>query len=156
MQSRHRVEEFIAVYNHKDTPGALACFTQDAIYQDVTYGTHSGQDELKKMLERMFLEADACWKVRTLVADAERVAIEWTIDSQITAAVPQSAGKQVRLFAMGLFEFRGGKIASYREYLDFGQVLLQLGVSPEGLHRALSKKLARTLASADGDAAFDV
>jgi hypothetical protein len=33
---------------------------------------------------------------------------------------------------------------------------LQLGVSPEGLHRALSKKLARTLASADGDAAFDV
>jgi steroid delta-isomerase-like uncharacterized protein len=155
MQSRHRVEEFIAAYNHKDTPGALACFTRDAIYQDVTYGTHSGQDELKKMLERMFLEADACWKVRTLVADAERVAIEWTIDSQITAAVPQSAGKQVRLFAMGLFEFRGGKIASYREYLDFGQVLLQLGVSPEGLHRALSKKLARTLASADGDAAFD-
>jgi len=39
MQSRHRVEEFIAAYNHKDTPGALACFTQDAIYQDVTYGT---------------------------------------------------------------------------------------------------------------------
>ena len=66
--------------------------------------------------------------------------------------MPQSAGKRVRLFAMGLFEFRDGRIASYREYLDFGQVLLQLGVSPEGLHRALSKKLARTL-SADGGAA---
>ena len=156
MQSRHLVEEFIAAYNRKDAPGALACFTHDAIYQDVTYGTHSGQDELKKMLERMFLEADACWKIRTLVADAGRVAIEWTIDSQITAAVPQSAGKQVRLFAMGLFEFRDGRIASYREYLDFGQVLLQLGVSPEGLHRALSKKLARALTAADSNAAFDV
>ena len=54
---------------------------------------------------------------------------------------------------MGLFGFRDGRIASYREYLDFGQVLLQLGVSPEGLHRALSKKLARTLAEVDGDAA---
>jgi hypothetical protein len=75
----------------------------------VTYGTHSGQSELKKMLERMFLEADACWRVHTWVADAVRVAIEWTIDSQITAAVPQSAGKQVRLFAMGLFEFRCGR-----------------------------------------------
>src|SRR3954454_22042098 len=155
MQSRHRVEEFIAAYNRKDIAGALACFTDDAIYQDVTYGTHSGRGELKKMLERMFLEADAIWKVHTWVTEARRVAIEWTIDSQITAAVPQSAGKRVRLFAMGLFEFRDGRIARYREYLDFGQVLLQLGVSPEGLHRALSKKLARTLAAVDGDAAFD-
>jgi hypothetical protein len=38
-------------------------------------------------------------------------------------------------------------------HLDFGQVLLQLGVSPEGLHRALSKKLARTLTAADDGAA---
>ena len=102
MQSRDRVEEFIAAYNRKDIPGALACFTDDAVYQDVTYGTHSGQRELKKMLERMFLEADACWKVHTWVADALRIAIEWTIDSQITDAVPQSAGKRVRLFAMGV------------------------------------------------------
>jgi len=39
MQSRRRVEEFIAAFNRKDIPGALACFTDDAIYQDVTYGT---------------------------------------------------------------------------------------------------------------------
>jgi ketosteroid isomerase-like protein len=45
MQSRHRVEEFIAAFNRKDIPGALACFTDDAIYQDVTYGTHSGCDD---------------------------------------------------------------------------------------------------------------
>ena len=75
MQSRHRVEEFIAAYNRKDVPVALACFADDAVYQDVTYGTHSGQAELKKMLERMFLEADACWKVHTWVADATHVAI---------------------------------------------------------------------------------
>lgn len=152
MQSRHQVEEFIAAYR-KDIPAALACFTEDAIYHDVTYGTHSGHDALRKMLDRMFRDADGYWKVHTWVADATRVAIEWTIDSQITAAVPQSAGKRVRLFAMGLFEFRDGRIANYREYLDFGQVLLQLGVAPEGLHRALSKKLERTLTAADGGAA---
>jgi limonene-1,2-epoxide hydrolase len=148
MQSRLCVEEFIAAYNRKDLSGALACFTGDAVYQDVTYGTHSGQAELKKMLERMFREADARWSVHTWIADAQRIAIEWTIDSQITDAVPQSAGKRVRLFAMGLFEFRDGRIAGYREYLDFGQVLLQLGVSPESLHRALSRQLARTLTAA--------
>jgi steroid delta-isomerase-like uncharacterized protein len=152
MQSRHRVEEFIAAYNRKDVPVAVACFTDDAVYQDVTYGTHTGRSELKKMLERMFREADACWKVQTWVADTTRVAIEWTIDSHISAAVPQSAGKRVRLFAMGLFEFRADRIASYREYLDFGEVLLQLDVSPESLHRALSKKLARRLTAADGGA----
>jgi limonene-1,2-epoxide hydrolase len=148
MQSRLCVEEFIAAYNRKDVSGALACFTGDAVYQDVTYGTHSGQAELKKMLERMFREADARWSVHAWIADAQRIAIEWTIDSQITDAVPQSAGKRVRLFAMGLFEFRDGRIAGYREYLDFGQVLLQLGVSPESLHRALSRQLARTLTAA--------
>jgi limonene-1,2-epoxide hydrolase len=148
MQSRLCVEEFIAAYNRKDLSGALACFTGDAVYQDVTYGTHSGQAELKKMLERMFREADARWSVHTWIADGQRVAVEWTIDSQITDAVPQSAGKRVRLFAMGLFEFRDGRIAGYREYLDFGQVLLQLGVSPESLHRALSRQLARTLTAA--------
>jgi steroid delta-isomerase-like uncharacterized protein len=153
MQSRNRVEEFIAAYNRKDVSGALACFTDDAIYQDVTYGTHSGQVELKKMLEQMFCEADAQWKVQTWVADTIHVAIEWTIDSQITDAVPQSAGKRVRLFAMGLFEFRNGKIVHYREYLDFGQILVQLGVTPESLHRALSKKLARTLTAANDGAA---
>jgi steroid delta-isomerase-like uncharacterized protein len=146
MQSRACVEEFIAAYNRKDLSGALACFTDDAVYHDVTYGMHSGLTGLKKMLERMFREADACWSVRTWIVEAERVAIEWTIDSTITDAVPQSAGKRVRLFAMGVFEFRDGKIADYREYLDFGQVLVQLGVSPEGLHRALSKQLARRLA----------
>ena len=51
---------------------------------------------------------------------------------------------------MGLFEFRDGRIDDYREYLEFGQVLFQLGVSPEGLHRALSKKLARTITAVDG------
>ena len=70
MQSRLCVEEFIAAYNRKDISGALACFTGDAVYQDVTYGTHSGQAELKKMLERMFREADARWSVHTWIADA--------------------------------------------------------------------------------------
>jgi hypothetical protein len=37
-QSRHRVDEFIAAFNRKDIPAALACFTDDAIYHDVTYG----------------------------------------------------------------------------------------------------------------------
>jgi len=145
VQYRARVEEFIGAYNRKDISCALACFTGDAVYRDVTYGTHSGQAELKKMFRRMFREADALWSVHTWIAEAQRIAIEWTIDSQITDAVAQSAGKRVHLFAMGLFEFRDGRIARYREYLDFGQVLLQLGASPESLHRALSKQIARTL-----------
>jgi ketosteroid isomerase-like protein len=66
MQSRHRVEEFIAAFNRKDIPGALACFTDDAIYQDVTYGTHSGQDELKKMLARLTLLIGDCRLFRSL------------------------------------------------------------------------------------------
>jgi ketosteroid isomerase-like protein len=76
MQSRVCVEEFIAAYSRKDISGALACFTDDAVYHDVTYGMHSGQAGLRKMLERMFREADACWSVRTWIVEAERVAIE--------------------------------------------------------------------------------
>ena len=42
MRSRQRVENFIDAFNRKDVAAAVACFTDDAVYQDVTYGTHRG------------------------------------------------------------------------------------------------------------------
>ena len=88
MQSRHRAEEFIAAYNRKDVPGALACFTEDAVYQDVTYGTHSGQGELslrnrlKLLPEQPAGQADADRERQVRPRLPSRVAQRVEVDAQ--------------------------------------------------------------------------
>jgi len=59
----------------------------------------------------------------------------------VTDAVPRSAGRKIRLRGMSLFELEGGLIAAYREYVDTGVVMLQLGLSPESLAKVLAKRL---------------
>jgi hypothetical protein len=79
--------------------------------------------------------------MHVVVADALRSAAEWSFSYTVSDAVPRSAGRKVRLSGMSLFELKGGKIQSYREYTDMGVALLQLGFAPESLARALSRRL---------------
>lgn len=55
-------------------------------------------------------------------------------------AIPRSAGRAVRFKGMSLFELEGGKIAAYREHVDVGAALLQLGFTPEALAKVLARK----------------
>ena len=59
----------------------------------------------------------------------------------VTEAVPRSAGRRIRFRGMSLFELEGGRIAAYREYVDTGVALLQLGFAPESLAKVLARRL---------------
>jgi len=85
------------------------------------------------------------------------VAIEWTIDSQITAAVPQSAGQTGPAIRDGPVEFRGGKNRQLSRSIWISVRSSCNSACRRKVFTGLCpKKLARTLASADGDAAFDI
>ena len=66
---------------------------------------------------------------------------EWTFSYVVTEAVPRSAGRRIRFRGMSLFELEGGRIAAYREYVDTGVALLQLGFAPESLAKVLARRL---------------
>ena len=142
MSPSDRIHEFAAAFNRQDLPELLACFAEDAVYHDTFYGRHAGQAGLRAMFERMFREGrDYTWSMHVVVADAHRAAAEWSFSYTVSAAIPRSAGRKVRMSGMSLFELRGGKIQSYRESTDMGLALLQLGFKPESLAKVLARRL---------------
>ena len=136
------VERFAEAFHRRDVDGLLACFTEDATYNDVFYGPHAGHKALRGMFERMFREGrDYRWQMDAIVMDAGRAAAEWTFGYTATAAVPRSEGRRVRMAGMSIFDLEDGRIRDYREYSDTGTALLQLGFSPESLAKILARRL---------------
>ena len=141
MTGNHLVQEFAAAFNRQDMPGLLACFTEDAVYHDTFYGRHEGRAGLKDLFERMFRDGRGyTWSMHVVVADPLRAAAEWTFSYTVSDAIPRSAGRKVRFSGMSLFELKGGKAASYREYFDSGVAYLQLGFAPESGAKVLARR----------------
>ena len=142
MNGSNLVQEFAAAFNRQDMPGLLACFTEEAVYHDTFYGRHQGHAGLRELFQRMFRDGRvSTWSMHVVVADALRAAAEWTFSYTVSEAVPRSAGRKVRFSGMSLFELKGGKIASYREYFDSGVAFLQLGFAAESLAKILARRL---------------
>lgn len=136
------IHKFAEAFNRQDVEALLNCFTDTALYHDTFYGTHSGRAGLGVLFERLFRDGkDYTWKMNVIVADPVRAAAEWTFDYTVSDAVPRSAGRKVRINGMSLFELKDGKIAVYREYMDTGLALLQLGLAPESLSKVLRRRL---------------
>jgi steroid delta-isomerase-like uncharacterized protein len=136
------VERFAEAFNRRDVEGLLACFSEDATYDDLFYGPHSGHTALRGMFERMFREGrDYRWQMDSVVMDACRAAAEWTFSYTVTAAVPRSEGRRVRFSGMSMFDLTGDRVRAYREHADTGVALLQLGFAPESLAKVLSRRL---------------
>jgi steroid delta-isomerase-like uncharacterized protein len=136
------VKEFEAAFNRRDVDALVACFTPRSTYRDALYGDHAGTAALRDMFERMFREGrDFAWRMDSIVETPARAAAEWTFSYVVTEAVPRSAGRSIRLRGMSLFELEGGKIAAYREYVDTGVALLQLGFTPESLAKVLARRI---------------
>jgi steroid delta-isomerase-like uncharacterized protein len=136
------VEEFAAAFNRQDVDALMACFTPGASYRDTFYGDHAGTAAVRDMFARMFREGrNFRWTMDTIVETRARAAAEWTFSYVVTEAVPRSAGRRIQLRGMSLFELEGGRIAAYREYVDMGVGLLQLGFAPESLAKVLARRL---------------
>jgi steroid delta-isomerase-like uncharacterized protein len=134
------IARFTGAFNRSDVEGLLACFTDDATYDDGFYGRHAGRAALAAMFERMFREGrDYAWTMDLVVESPRAAAAEWTFAYTVTGAVPRSAGRHVRFRGASLFELRDGRISAYREYFDRGAALLQLGFAPESLARVLAR-----------------
>jgi limonene-1,2-epoxide hydrolase len=120
----HRV---ISALARKDYDGALPFFTEDCEYTNLPMGSVTGPDGVRAVLQPFFaptiendlvvlrsaVEGDTVFTERL---DRHRLAHGW-----------------VELPVTGVFVFRQGKIAVWREYFDLGTLLRQwpeLGSAP--------------------------
>lgn len=107
------------------------CFTDDAVYHDYVYGPHTGRADIAHMLQHLFRRDagdDYRWAFFDPVFDG-RLGYAWSLSS-FTSLVSEYRGKHVVIDGMSRFVMRDGLIAEYRESVNGGVAMHQLGVEP--------------------------
>jgi ketosteroid isomerase-like protein len=115
-------------------------FTEDAVYYDYIYGAHKGRAEIAHMMEHLFHRAagdDYRWEMFDPVCNGD-MGYAWSLSS-FTSRVPQFAGRFVVIDGMSRFVLRDGLIAEYRESVNGGVAMAQLGVEPERMVKILKR-----------------
>jgi len=114
-------------------------FIEDAIYYDYIYGAHKGRAEIAHMMQNLFHRdaADYRWEMFDPVFDGEK-GYAWSLSS-FTSKIPQFAGKRVVIDGMSRFIIRDGLIAEYRESVNGGVAMAQLGVEPDRMTKVFTR-----------------
>lgn len=134
-------EKFSEAFNGQNVDGLMACFTDDATYDDLFYGRSTGSDELRALFGRMMEEtAEVSWTADEVVATPSVEMVEWTFRLVVSEALPRSAGRTVSMRGVSVFELQDGLCRAYREYFDRGVAYIQLGLEPAALHHVLSRQ----------------
>lgn len=131
---------FSAAAEAGDGEAFAACFTEDGVYHDYIYGDHKGRKEIAYMMSEQFHRdagEDYRWEMFDPMCEGN-LAYAWSLSS-FTSTVPEFEGKQVVIDGMSRFELKGGLISDYRESVNGGVAMAQLGVQPERLAKVCAK-----------------
>jgi ketosteroid isomerase-like protein len=133
------LEDFTRAAESGDGGCFAAHFTEDAVYHDYIYGPHAGRAEIAHMMQDLFHRdaADYRWEMFDPVCDGN-LGYAWSLSS-FTSTVPDFKGQKVVIDGMSRFVLRDGLIAEYRESVNGGVAMAQLGVAPERMAKVLRK-----------------
>lgn len=114
-------------------------FTDDAIYHDYIYGPHQGRAAIADMMQNLFHRdaADYRWEMFDPVFDGV-MGYAWSLSS-FTSKIPQFKGQHVVIDGMSRFLMRDGLIAEYRESVNGGVAMAQLGVQPDRMTKVFKR-----------------
>jgi ketosteroid isomerase-like protein len=114
-------------------------FTEDAVYDDYIYGVHRGRADIAHMMQNLFHRdaADYRWEMFDPVFDGQ-TGYAWSLSS-FTSKIEQFKGRTVVIDGMSRFILRGGLIAHYRESVNGGVAMAQLGVEPDWMAKVFEK-----------------
>ena len=113
MSNIDTVKAFIAAYEARSVDGLLALMTPDARYLNVGMPEMVGHDGIRAALTPFLAAATgAKWTVHHIAETADGAVLTERTD------VFEFGPKTVAIPVMGVFEFRDGKIAAFRDYFD--------------------------------------
>lgn len=112
------IHQIIDAWTAGDLDRVLACLDDD-----ITYHYHVGSRPLVGHARvRRFMETfgagqtDISWRITRHLEAGDVVMVEGVDD------YADAEGRRIRVPYMGVFEFRDGKVAAWRDYLDLGLV----------------------------------
>ncbi len=122
-----------------DGEAFAACFTEDGVYHDYIYGPHTGRAAIADMLVDLFHRdaADYDWRMFDPVFDGT-IGYAWSL-SKFTSTIPEFKDKHVVIDGMSRFVVKDGLIAEYRESVNGGVAMAQLGVSAPRIEKVLKR-----------------
>jgi len=139
-------DDFVALLNEftlsaESGDGArfAAHFTADAVYHDYIYGPHRGRADIAHMMQDLFHRdaADYRWEMFDPVFDGS-TGYAWSLSS-FTSKIADYLGKPVVIDGISRFVVRDGLIAEYRESVNGGAAMAQLGVAPERMTKVFGR-----------------
>lgn len=134
------LEEMTLAAEAADGERFARCFAEEAIYYDYIYGAHHGRKDIAHMLQNLFRRDagdDYRWEMFDPVFDG-RMGYAWSLSS-FTSLVPQFKGNFIVIDGMSRFIIRDGLIAEYREFVNGGVAMQQLGVEPARMGKVFTR-----------------
>ncbi len=124
------LQQAFAAWNSHDPDKVVTFYTEDVVYEDVAYGiVNHGRSELRKFAAGFF-EAVPDLKLEVVsssVHNGHGVA-EWVLSGTDTGLY--KTGKKFSVRGASVFEMRGGKCLSNKDFYDFATIMRQVGVLP--------------------------
>lgn len=133
------LDRFSDAASRGDGKAFAACFTEDGVYHDYIYGPHEGRASIEDMLVNLF-HRDATnydWRMFDPVVNGD-VGYAWSL-SKFTSTIPQYQGKEIVIDGMSRFVLRGNLISEYRESVNGGVAMAQLGVDPARMAKVMNR-----------------
>ncbi len=124
------VQQEFAAWNSHDPDKVLTFFTEDVVYEDVAFGAvNHGQSELRKFAAGFF-EAVPDLKLEVVSSSVHHGhgAVEWVLRG--TDKGLYKTGKKFSVRGVSVFEMRGKKFSSNKDFYDLATIMRQVGVLP--------------------------
>ncbi|HZQ69183.1 MAG TPA: nuclear transport factor 2 family protein [Terriglobales bacterium] len=125
------VQNNFAAWNAHDADKIASLYTDDVIYEDVTFGLVAhGQPELRKMAASFFAGVpDFKLEIVSSTSMGNRGSVEWVFSG--TDVGLYKTGKKFSVRGASVYELRGGKFSGNRDYYDSASIMRQVGLLPK-------------------------
>jgi steroid delta-isomerase-like uncharacterized protein len=124
------MQQAFAAWNSHDPDKVVSFCTEDVVYEDVAYGAvNHGSAELRKFAAGFF-EAVPDLKLEVISTSVHygHGSVEWVLSG--TDKGRFKTGKEFSVRDASIFEMRGGKCSTNKDFYDFATIMRQLGVLP--------------------------
>lgn len=127
-KSADLLQQQYAAWNAHDADQVASFYTDDVVYEDVAFGlTAHGRAELRKVAADFFVSVpDLKLEIVRHMETGDRGSVEWVFSG--TDVGLYKTGKKFSVRGGSVYELRGGKFASNRDYYDSASIMRQVGV----------------------------
>jgi steroid delta-isomerase-like uncharacterized protein len=130
------IEDWAGYLSAHDTEQFLTLFSDDVVYEDVTFGiVNHGKKELRDFIAGFFPAfPDISFELKSHFAAGTWAGMEWVMAGTHKGDLPgmPASGKRCSVRGATILELEAGKIKRNSDYWDLATMMKQLGFMPKG------------------------